>query len=161
MAQEEGRPSLCWTLCSSAARQVMSMGYHRKASLRNDPPDLADDKRAVFWGLYAIDKNLSLTLGFSPTIQDYDVDAEMFSISSDPKVAVWDKASIAIVDLCRIQGLIYQHLYSLQALNTAAETKAQSAHDLSQRLEKWYVDFSAVSGQHFFCKNYNELIIGN
>lgn len=123
----------------------MSLGYHRKASLRNDPLDQADEKRAAFWAFYAIDKNLSLTLGFSPTIQDYDVDAEMFQVSPEPSVAVWDKASVAIMELCRIQGLIYQDLYSIQALGATAERRAQNVNALSQRLERWYRGFLPVS----------------
>jgi len=158
-AQEEGKLLLCWTLISSGARQVLTLGYHRKLSMRNDPPELAEEKRQVFWAMYTMDKNLALTLGYSPTIQDYDIDVELFGLSPDPGVAAWDKAFIATIELSRLQGLIYERLYSLQALNATATAKAQNVDDLAHRLERWHTEFSPVSlPSHTLWKIHNHCI---
>lgn len=68
-AQEEGKPLLTWTFASTGARQVLSLGYHRKSTMKNDSFEVAEDKRQVFWSFYMVDKNLALNMGYSPTIQ--------------------------------------------------------------------------------------------
>lgn len=144
-AQEEGKPLLTWTFVATGARQVVSLGYHRKNSMKNDPPELAEDKRQVFWTYYMVDKNLSLNMGYSPTIQDYDVDVDYFQCSPDPGIAPWDKAALAMIEMSRLQGLIYERLYSLQALHTSHEAKSQVINDLSPRLQRWHQEWSQVS----------------
>lgn len=144
-AQEEGKPLLTWTFSSTGARQCISLGFHRKSSMKNDPFRLAEDKRQVFWAYYSVDKNLSLNLGYSSVLQDYDIDVEFFSCSSDPGIRPWDQAALAMIEVSRLQGLVYERLYSLQALNSSAETKANVVDDLSSRLEKWHQEWSTVS----------------
>lgn len=143
-AQEEGKPLLTWTFASTGARQAISLGYHRRSSLKNDPVDVAEDKRMVFWTFYMVDKNTSLNLGVPSTIQDYDIDVEYFQCSADPGVAPWDKAALAMVEMSRIQGLIFERLYSIQALSSSPETKARIIDNLAPQLQKWRVDWENV-----------------
>lgn len=143
-AQEEGKPLLTWTFSATGARQVVSLGYHRKSSMKNDTPEVAEDKRQVFWTYYMVDKNLSLNMGYAPTIQDYDVDVEYFSCSPDPGIAPWDKAALAMIEMSRLQGLIYERLYSRQALHSSHEAKAQVIDDLFPRLQRWHQEWSQV-----------------
>lgn len=144
-AQEESKPLLTWTFASTGARQVLSLGYHRKSTMKNDQFEVAEDKRQVFWSFYMVDKNLALNMGYSPTIQDYDIDVDYFQVSPDPGVAPWDKAALATVDLARLQGLIYERLYSLQGLHASVESKSQNVSKLSQRLEHWRENWLQVS----------------
>ena len=144
-AQEEGKPLLTWTFVSAGARQAISLGYHRESSLKNDTAQVAYDKRQVFWTYYIVDKNLSLSMGYASTIQDYDIDVGYFPLSTNPGVRPWDQAALAMVDISRLQGLIYERLYSLQALNASPEAKFQVINDLSPRLEKWHEEWSQVA----------------
>ena len=137
---------LTWTFVSTGARQVISLGYHRESSLKNDTAEVANDKRQVFWTYYIVDKNLSLNMGYSSTMQDYDIDVGYFPLSNNPGIRPWDQAALAMVDISRLQGLIYERLYSLQALNASPEAKFQVINDLSPRLEKWHQEWSQVFG---------------
>ncbi|KAK5088597.1 hypothetical protein LTR05_002817 [Lithohypha guttulata] len=159
-AQEEGKPLLAWTFASTGCRQVLNLGYHRKASLRNDPVGLAEDKRQVFWTFYMVDKNLSLNMGYSSTLQDNDIDAEYFCCSSDPGIAPWDKAALAMVEISRLQGLIYEKLYSRQALETSPEVKAQVINELSPQLQRWYEQWIKVDSSSSYLPTFFFIIYG-
>lgn len=143
-AQDEGKPLLTWTFVSAGARQVVSLGYHRESSLKNDPFEVAEEKRQVFWNIYAVDKNLSLNMGYSSTLQDFDIDVQYFTLSSDPGIRVWDRATLAMVEISRLQGQIYDRLYSHQALTASPEAKFLAINNLSPQLEKWHRDWSQV-----------------
>ena len=98
-AQDEGKPLLAWMFCSTGVRHIVSLGFHREASLRLDPHEVAEDKRQIFWTFYMADKNLSLTLGYNSTLQDNDIDVAYFRCSSDPGIRPWDKAAFAMIDI--------------------------------------------------------------
>lgn len=112
--------------------------------MKNDSFEVAEDKRQIFWSIYQVDKNLSLNMGYSSTIQDYDVDVEYFQSSPDPGVAPWDKAALAMIEMSRLQGLIFERLYSLQALSSPAEDKARVIDELYPQLQKWHLEWSQV-----------------
>ncbi|KAK5941231.1 hypothetical protein PMZ80_006508 [Knufia obscura] len=159
-AQEEGKPLLTWTFVSAGARQATSLGYHRESSLKNDSPEVANEKRLVFWTYYIVDKNVSCSIGYSSTLQDYDIDIKYFTISSDPGIRPWDKAMLAMVEIARLQGLIYERLYSQQALNATSEAKFQVINDLSPRLIKWHREWSQVGGESAYLPAFFFLIYG-
>lgn len=159
-AQEEGKPLLTWTLSCTAARHILTLGYHRKASMVKDGHELAEDKRQVFWTVYMVDKNLSLNLGYTSIIQDYDIDVEYFEISPDPGIAPWDKAALAMVDISRLQGLIYEKLYSRQALDASPNTKAAIVNDIAPRLQKWQHDWKQVNSASAYLPTFFFLIYG-
>jgi hypothetical protein len=144
-AQEEGKPLLTWTFAATGSRHCISLGYHRQSSMRNDSFEVAEDKRQVFWAFYMVDKNLSLNMGYSSTFQDYDIDVEYFQCSTDPGIAPWDKATLAMVEMSRLQGLIFERLYSLQALSSPPEVKAQVIDELYPQLQKWHLEWSQVN----------------
>lgn len=113
--------------------------------MKNDPFDIAEDKRQVFWSYYIVDKNLSLNMGYASTIQDYDIDTEYFQISTDPGVAPWDEAALAMVEFSRVQGLIYEKLYSLRALRMSGDDRSAAVHDLSCQLQIWHQEWTQVN----------------
>ncbi|KAK6331906.1 hypothetical protein TWF718_002444 [Orbilia javanica] len=136
-AQLSSKPLLAWTLCSAAARHVFTLGYHRERSLKSDPPDVADEKRHLFWSLYGVDKNLSLTLGRASNFQDYDIDTEYFSVSKSEGIAPWDHASIAFISLGRLQGMVYDQLYSATALKKSQAERHALISNLDEQLRPW------------------------
>ncbi|KAL2072672.1 hypothetical protein VTL71DRAFT_12015 [Oculimacula yallundae] len=132
-AQEDSRPALCWAFVSTAARLCQTLGYHREAVVSRDPPKLAEAKRQVFWMLYMIDKTLSLNLGHTSNFPSHDIDVNMYSPSDDLKTAPWNRVMIAFAEFSKLQGRLYDELYSVRArrergdINTAG---AQCQSDL-------------------------------
>ena len=73
------------------------------------------DSRLLFWGTYILDKGLSLRMGRASVLQDYDI-SQTFS-------AEWERGPFPTGEVLnlwirhsRIQGNIYEHLYSPAAL---------------------------------------------
>lgn len=46
---EVSKPTLCWSLNSTAASFCMSLGYHRRESMKNDTEEEKKVKTCVFW----------------------------------------------------------------------------------------------------------------
>jgi hypothetical protein len=144
-AQSDARPALCWTLVSTGACLCQSLGYHREASVALDPPPLADAKRHVFWMLYMIDKIMSLNLGRASSFPDYDIDVEIFALNQDLRFCAWDKVLVAFIELCRLQGQIYDELYSARARRELPEVRARIIEQRASSLFAWHVGLKKVS----------------
>jgi hypothetical protein len=149
-AQEESRPSLCWTFVSAGARLCQTLGYHREAVVSQDPPRLAEAKRHAFWMLYMIDKTLSLNLGRPSCFPDYDIDVGIFTPNADPRFRPWDHAFIAFIEFSKLQGRIYDDLYSSRAQRGSPEKRSEVVEELSKEFYKWHLEFKKVSLRHFF-----------
>jgi hypothetical protein len=111
-----------------------TLGYHRESSYRNDTPEVAQSKRHAFYGLYAIDKNLSLVLGRSSNFNDNDTDAEPFSLSPDPGQWPWDVYTHICYWFARIQGDTYDQLYSASATKHSQYKRSYFVEELSARI---------------------------
>jgi hypothetical protein len=144
-AQSDARPALCWTLVSTGARLCQSLGYHRESSVSLDPPPLADAKRHVFWMLYMIDKIMSLNLGRASSFPDYDIDVEIFALNQDLRFCAWDKLLVAFIELCRLQGQMYDELYSARARRELPEARARIIEQRASSLLAWHVGLKKVS----------------
>lgn len=132
-AQEQSRPSLCWTLVAAGARLCLILGYHRKEVLAGDPQ--AETKRHTFWVLYMMDKTQTLNLGRVSIFPDHDIDAEMFTPNQTPGYLPWDLVWIQLIEISRVMGRIYDELYSVRAQHTQPDTK-------SEMIERLYVALS-------------------
>ncbi len=87
----------------------------------------------MFWVAYVLDKSLSLRLGRSSTIQDYDVTVP------DTRMNGREKSSTAAffglwVIASRLQGQIYELLYCPGAIAQSDSTRKARAQVLLQRL---------------------------
>lgn len=121
-----------------------SLGYHRKASVQNDMFEIAEVKRHVFWFIYMMEKCLSLTFGRASVFQDYDIDVEKFTPSSDPKIYPWDMAMLGLIELARLQGQIYDRLYSARALGQRLEERSRTVEELLDEFSTWESNFKKV-----------------
>lgn len=105
---------MAWILSSKASELCQSLGYHRIGTYTTEPPDDAKYKQFIFWTIYTIDKSLSLRLGRSSTIQDYDVTVP------DPNSLPHEDPITSFFDLwvvvSRLQGQIYELLYCPDAI---------------------------------------------
>lgn len=144
-AQEESRPSLCWTFVSAGARLCQTLGLHRESVVSRDPPRLAESKRHAFWMLYMIDKTLSLNLGRPSCFPDHDIDVALFSETADPRFRPWDHAFLSFIEFSRLQGRIYDELYSARAQKWTSDRRREVVEDLSAEFSSWHSKFKEVS----------------
>ncbi|KAI4849735.1 hypothetical protein E4T44_03164 [Aureobasidium sp. EXF-8845] len=133
-AQEECKLSLSWTFLSAAATMCHTLGFHRKSSLAHEDQESADIKRHLFWQLYMLDKNLSLNLGRGSNFPDSDIDAEFFTPSSNPAQRPWDIMSLATILFARLQGQVYDKLYSASAIESSPEERNRVVDELSSQV---------------------------
>jgi hypothetical protein len=143
-AQSDARPALCWTLVSTGARLCQSLGYHREFEVSRSPSDLADAKRHVFWMLYMIDKIMSLNLGRASSFPDYDIDVRIFALNQDPRFRPWDKVLVAFIELCKLQGQMYDELYSARARGQPPETRSRIIEERAASIFAWHVGLKRV-----------------
>ncbi|KAE8422280.1 hypothetical protein BDV36DRAFT_230970 [Aspergillus pseudocaelatus] len=131
------RPFLCRTLLTAAANICVSLGYHRRSTLQGDRSLLAESKRHVFWLVYVLDKNISLNLGRASNLQDYDIDAELFEPSSDRNYRSYDLLCHAWIYFGRLEGKVYDLVYSVRALAMPSEERLVYTASLVQELAMW------------------------
>ncbi|CAZ81579.1 unnamed protein product [Tuber melanosporum] len=142
VAVEISRPGLCWSLMSGAARLATAIGLHRR------PPSPCpfsklelEERKAIFWNVYILDKCLSLTFGRSTCLPDFDCDTEM--PEGDGK-AVYFLNFIALIKLAKIQSNIYMRLYSAAATRQETAEKEKAILELDSELRDWWTQSRAV-----------------
>ncbi|KAM5358346.1 hypothetical protein ACJZ2D_015362 [Fusarium nematophilum] len=143
-AQSETRPMLCCTLLASAASHCQMLGYHRESTYQRDRSGRVDAKRRLFWTLYVFDKNVSLLLGHASKFQDFDIDAQYPALSADPGQRPWDEWFHLAIRLAKVQGQIYNGLYSAGALRTTPTERKQCTESLALEMNKWRADLDAL-----------------
>lgn len=148
-AQEESEPSLCRIYVSTARTMCQTLGYHRESSYRNDTPEVAQSKRHVFYSLYTIDKNLSLVLGQSSNFNDNDIDAEPFTVSTNPRQWPWDLYTHICYRFAKIQGDIYNDLYSASATKHSQHKRLCYVDELSTRINNLRDELQSVLLHHY------------
>jgi hypothetical protein len=139
-AVEMCKPSLCWTMISSAAGLCQSLGYHRINTMVNDNPEDRQTKIHMFWMIYMLDKTLSLRLGRSSILQDWDISLP-FNVSSDPNDKNPESSAMLSywIKVARVQGLIYEKLFSPAAFLKSTEERTRIAIELVNTLNQaWY-----------------------
>jgi hypothetical protein len=109
------------------------LGYHRIGTFSDECPKEAERKQFLFWIAYVLDKSLSLRLGRSSTIQDYDVtlpDARTNDPDTSSTAAFFGLWVIA----SKLQGQIYELLYCPEAIALPEPTRRSRVELLAQRL---------------------------
>lgn len=108
--------------------------------MEHDPPNVLETKPVLFWTIYSLDKALSLRLGRSSSIQDYDI-----TVSSDinlgPSVSeLWGSVYKLWIRLARIQGRVYELLYSPAALAQPESDRVMYARQLASDMQTTVMD---------------------
>jgi hypothetical protein len=136
-AVELCKPSFCWLMTSTAAGLCQRLGYHRSSSMKDDTPDERAAKVHIFWFIYIMDKTLSLQLGRSSAIQDWDIslpypgmsDGQCHSVGLTHMQRYW-------ISLARTQGETYEQLFSPAAFLKPENERVQIVNQLVQRLNQ-------------------------
>ncbi|KAJ5689226.1 hypothetical protein N7462_003618, partial [Penicillium macrosclerotiorum] len=127
---EISKPSVSWTLASTAVQMCQTLGYHRLSSMENDPPDLQNKKQALFWSVYTIPSLLSLRLGRASIAQDFEIDIPS-PFDCFVNMSTWDMICALWCRQAMIQNEAYTHLYSPKALNQPESERATHARRLA------------------------------
>lgn len=81
-----------------------------------------------------LDKNLSLNLGRGSNFNDSDIDAEFFTPSTHPQQRPWDLMSLDTILFARLQGQVYERLYSACAIEAGVDERAAAIEELSSQV---------------------------
>ncbi|CAH0056886.1 unnamed protein product [Clonostachys solani] len=122
-AIDTNQPTLAWTLNSTAANMCQTLGYHRRSRMENYGEKAKTEKERLFWSVYRLDKALSLRLGRTPVVVEYDV-----ALPSEPTVRRW-------VKFADIQAETYSQLYSCAASRKRETERMEMAGALSVELQ--------------------------
>ncbi|CAI6095959.1 unnamed protein product [Clonostachys chloroleuca] len=122
-AIDTNQPTLAWTLNSTAASMCQTLGYHRRSRIECHGEKAKADKSKLFWSVYRLDKALSLRLGRTPVVVEYDV-----ALPSDPTVHRWTK-------FADIQARTYNQLYGCVASQKREVERMEMAGALSVELQ--------------------------
>ncbi|KAF2472790.1 fungal-specific transcription factor domain-containing protein [Lindgomyces ingoldianus] len=139
-AVEMCKPSLCWTMTSTAANLCQHLGYHRIDTMKDDTMEERASKIRVFWFIYVMDKTLSLRLGRASSIQDWDMSLPFPAVgeSCDPLFASAKGSEIQLywIKVAQIQGQTYERLFSPAAFMKSEQERAQTAAELVNALNR-------------------------
>ncbi|KAI1190689.1 fungal-specific transcription factor domain-containing protein [Nemania serpens] len=122
-AVESSKATLAWTYISYAANLCQTLGLHRAAG--EEPNNGTHETRGdLFWIVYLLEKSLSLRLSRPSSFRDADITAPFPSNADNRRCA---QAS-------RIQGDIYDQLYSPAGLAAFATQRGEMAQALASEL---------------------------
>ncbi|KAJ5573733.1 transcriptional regulator family: Fungal Specific TF [Penicillium hispanicum] len=130
---EISKPSVGWTLASSAIHMCQTLGYHRLSSMEYDPPDVQQQKQTLFWSVYTILNVMSLRLGRASVIQDYDISIPSPS-DTFSRFGTWGSICALWTKQAMIQNKMYMLLYSPAALNQPESERVSHARRLAAEM---------------------------
>ncbi|KAI1742080.1 hypothetical protein F4680DRAFT_412808 [Xylaria scruposa] len=144
-AQSEAKPFLACTLASAAANHCHTLGYHREKLYQADHTEVSRTKRRLFWTLYVFDKNMSLLLGRSSSFQDIEIDVHHPPLSIDEGRRPWDEWFRLAIRLAKVQGQIYDRLYSVAGMQSQAAKRRDCIESLKMTLYQWRSDLEQIN----------------
>jgi len=111
-----------------ASRLCLDCGLNR---LQDNPEDgLINLKRSWFWFTYGLDKGFALNLGLTSSFSDFDITTPYPEFPKGPTfgmITLW-------LDFAKVQGRIYEDLYSAQGLLKDTASKINAVQNLSAEL---------------------------
>ncbi|KAL7813097.1 hypothetical protein V8C26DRAFT_421869 [Trichoderma gracile] len=124
---------LAWTFSSSASHLCQTLGYHQQSFFENDSEGIKTAKQRLFFTVYRIDKGLSLRLGRSSNIQEYNV-----LFPGQIMEMRWNSCAT-------IQARVYDELYSSFGLSRSRVDRERSAAVLINELQVLLDSFDDIS----------------
>jgi hypothetical protein len=150
-AINEHQSANAWLVVGQAVRTAVDLGLHRTPATVYDLYKFEMRKR-VFWATYALDRNVSITLGRPCAIRDEDIDILLPCNITDAKLLAGELPSegeialshpldmstfIHIIELRQIQSNIQSLFYAADTTRIQAEGTEIHQTQLRARLEEW------------------------
>ncbi|SPO02605.1 related to C6 transcription factor [Cephalotrichum gorgonifer] len=133
-AVEMGKPILAWQMTVTACNLCQTLGYHRAPTDKDIMGDTRESRPLLFWSVYQIDKALSLRLGRPSTMRDFDISLPDDVLES-PLGPEWIRIFNSWIKVARIQGGIYEKLYSPAALTQPEPERMAAAWGLAEEVK--------------------------
>ncbi|KAG5766288.1 hypothetical protein H9Q72_005655 [Fusarium xylarioides] len=135
-AIEVSQPMVAWQLVSGAAGTCQTLGWHQ---LVPNSDSTTDQKIALFWFTYLLDKGLSLRLGRPAGIHDDEITLpERLDKIDIP--GGWRDLLTQWIRHSRLVGRAYQELYSPSALRKSTQERGERARNLMADLKRMMDD---------------------
>ncbi|KAL2070276.1 hypothetical protein VTL71DRAFT_13302 [Oculimacula yallundae] len=138
-AMAESDHNQAWYLISFAARLCLDSGFNRLKDIAEDM-DENNRRKVCFWLTYTFDKALSLNFGRSPNFSDYDISVGYPKFPEMPgrdAVYLW-------FDLARLQGSIYEKLYSATGQQDSVDLRTLNARHIASELNRWRERYKVI-----------------
>jgi hypothetical protein len=134
------KPTLTSLIVSKAAGLCQDLGYHRYQTMKDDTEDDRNTKMHIFWMIYMFDKTISLHLGRPSFIQDWDISLPFFNDDPVTDDAPNGKKMLNYwVKVGRVQGQIYERLFSPAAFLESPESRTRTAVELVNAMNQaWF-----------------------
>lgn len=132
---EISKPSLCWTLTSKAVEICYTLGLHQNSSCMHSKSDDGRYEQILFWFVYCIDKSLSIRLGRSSSISDWDITTPIpvpDESHSKPLISLLSRW----IPTSKCQGKIYDMLYSPDSIAQSDHVRLPRVKDLADEITK-------------------------
>ncbi|KAM0209936.1 hypothetical protein ACHAQD_010956 [Fusarium lateritium] len=100
---------------------------------------------------------MSLLQGRPPYLQDSEIDAWHPRISPDTSCKAWDELFILGIRFAKIQGEVYDHLYSATARHSSRVQQEQAVNQLSDKMRSWYIDLGKIDSSQMKCHDVFQL----
>ncbi|KAG9228039.1 hypothetical protein BJ875DRAFT_273731 [Amylocarpus encephaloides] len=133
-ATDVSKPTLCRRMATTAAHMAMALGYHRLNDEVVESKWLRA-KKCAFWAIYVFDKGLSLRLGTMSVLQDCDISTTLVDKPDDPSLHAWYDTYMYWMDLAKIQGQVFQELYTVNAMAGDKIKRGHRARRLASLLD--------------------------
>ncbi|KAK1517966.1 fungal specific transcription factor [Colletotrichum costaricense] len=127
------KPSAAWNFIATASHMSQTLGMHSIVTMINDDPEVKREKLKLFWLIYVHEKALSLRLGRSSTIRDNDITVPPMAINSRSEQAIFGQLQ-KWTELARLQGMVYDQIYSPAALIQPQSVRVAKARRLASEL---------------------------
>ncbi|KAI0149689.1 hypothetical protein F4776DRAFT_174560 [Hypoxylon sp. NC0597] len=121
-AIENSKATMAWTFISTASDLCQRLGYHRLRSSRETDPSRRSAQESLFWTVHKHDKSLALRLGQPSNIRDAEITLPLNPDEPRP------------TRLARIQGKVYDQLYSPAGLSQLDAERGHRAEALAVEL---------------------------
>ncbi|TGJ79203.1 hypothetical protein E0Z10_g9566 [Xylaria hypoxylon] len=143
-AADDSGPALVFM--GTAMRLAHRIGLQVRKSSQKCSPTLALQRNRVFWIAYILDRDISLQSGLAPVQLDSEIDLDMPPAETTDDLAGFVFAADgytkmnyfrARVELARIQGSVYDCVYSTPAQNLDIEERAEKSARIAYMLDDW------------------------
>ncbi|GAD92382.1 hypothetical protein NECHADRAFT_77135 [Paecilomyces variotii No. 5] len=141
---DDARPALF--LVATALRLAHRLGLHTRKCSQHLPPASTLQRDRVFWMAYILDREISLHAGLAPVQNDSDIDLDLppSELEDDPAGFIFASDGYtrlnffrARIELARIQGQVYECVYSASAQNCTPEERSRNVACISDMLDDW------------------------
>lgn len=120
-AIENSKATMAWTYISAASDLCQRLGYHRLPTRETDQSTQASRER-LFWNIYKLERGLSLRFGRPSSLRDSEITLPI------------DQNELRVTKVARIQGKVYDELYSPKGLSRPYVERGHIAEGLAAEM---------------------------